>query len=119
MLRKLLLFVLTVVLLVSNAFVAAAKPLQWQDATVLVEGGLSASAVRNTLALYWIKTDKITYVVSNVVSNYSKGLFTERWLVLTAGGPTKIAIDGRNIHIIDEEGKDRKVPVVWKIANKP
>ena len=119
MLRKLLLFVLTVVLLVSNAFVAAAKPLQWQDATVLVGGGLPSSGVRSTLALYWIKTDKITYVVSNVVSNYSKGLFTERWLVLTAGGPTKIAIDGRNIHIIDEEGKDRKVPVVWKIANKP
>lgn len=119
MLRKLLLFVLAVVLLLSNAFVAAAKPLQWQDATVLVGGGLSASSVRRTLALYWIKTDKITYVVSNVVSDYSRGLFMERWLTLTAGGPTKIAIDGRNIHVIDEEGKDRKVPVVWKIATKP
>jgi len=119
MLRKLLLFVLTVVVLFSNAFVAAAKPLQWQDATVLVGGGLPSAGVRNTLALYWIKTDKITYVVSNVVSDYSRGLFMDRWLVLTAGGPTKIAIDGRNIHVMDEEGKDRKVPVVWKIANKP
>jgi hypothetical protein len=117
--RKLLLFVLTVVLLVSNAFVAAAKPLQWQDATVLVGGGLPSSAARSTLALYWIKTDKITYVVSNVVSDYSRGLFLERWLVLTAGGPTKIAIAGRNIHILDEEGKDRTVRVVWKIATKP
>jgi hypothetical protein len=117
--RKLLLFVVTVVLLFSNAFVAAAKPLQWQDATVLVAGGLPTSGVRRTLALYWIKTDKITYVVSNSVSDYSKGLFMERWLVLTAGGPTKIAIDGTNIHVIDEEGKDRKVPVVWKIATKP
>ena len=119
MLRKLLLFVLAVVLLFSNAFVAAAKPLQWQDATVLVGGGLSASSVHTTLGLYWIKTDKVTYVVSNLVSGYSRGLFMERWLVLTAGGPTKIAIDGRNIHVIDEEGKDRKVPVVWKIATKP
>ena len=117
--RILLLFVLTVVLLVSNTFVAAAKPLQWQDATVLVGGGLSTSSVRRTLALYWIKTDKITYVVSNVVSDYSRGLFMERWLVLTAGGPTKIAIHGSDIHIIDDEGKDRTVRVVWKIANKP
>jgi hypothetical protein len=117
--RKSLLFVVAVVLLFSNAFVAAAKPLQWQDATVLVGGGLSASGVRRTIALYWIKTDKITYVVSNMVSDYSRGLFTERWLVLNAGGPTKIAIEGRNIHVIDGEGKDRKVPVVWKIATKP
>jgi hypothetical protein len=54
-----------------------------------------------------------------VVSDYSRGLFMERWLVLTAGGPTKIAIHGSDIHIIDDEGKDRKVRVVWKIANKP
>jgi hypothetical protein len=115
MLRKLLLFALTVVLLISNAFVAQAKPLQWQDATVLVGGGLFASGDRITQGLYWIKTDKVTYVIPN----YSRGLILERWLVLTAGGPTKIALDGRNLHVLDAEGKDRSVRLVWKIATRP
>ncbi len=113
--KKLLLFVLTVVLLVSNAFVAAAKPLQWQDATVLAGSGLYGSSVHITHALYLIKTDKVTYAIPN----YSRGLFMERWLVLTAGDRTKIAIDGRDIHIRDDEGKDRAVRMLWKIANRP
>jgi hypothetical protein len=113
--KKLFLCVQTAVLLVSNAFVAAAKPLQWQDATVLAGGGLSGSSVRLIHGLYWIKTDRITYVVPN----YSRGLFVERWLVLTPGARTKMAIDGRDIHILDDEGKDRAVRLVWKIANRP
>ena len=113
--RKLLLVVLTVVLLVSNALVAVAKPLQWQDATVLVGGGLSGSSAHLIHGLYLIKTDRITYVVPN----YSRSLFMERWLVLTPGARTKMAIDGRDIHILDDEGKDRAVRLVRKIANRP
>ena len=113
--KNLLLFVLTVALLVSNAFVAVAKPLQWQDATVLAGSGLYGSSVQLIHGVYLIKTDKVTYAIPN----YSRGPFMERWLVLTAGGPTKVALDGRNIHILDVEGKDRAVRLVWRIANRP
>ncbi len=51
-------------------------------------------------AFYWIKTDKITYVVHN----YSNGVFIQRWLILTIGGQTKVAVDGKDLHILDDEG---------------
>jgi hypothetical protein len=33
-------------------------------------------------------------------------------------GRTKIAIDGTNAHILDDDGKDRKLPVIQKIEKK-
>jgi hypothetical protein len=35
---------------------------------------------------------------------------------VTLYGKTKIAIDGKNAHILDDEGKDEKVPIAEKIA---
>lgn len=40
-------------------------------------------------------------------------------LNVTLNGKTKIAMDGTNLHILDDGGKDIKVPVVEKIARTP
>jgi hypothetical protein len=37
-------------------------------------------------------------------------------LNVTLYEPTKVAIDGNNAHILDDYGKDRKMPVVEKIT---
>jgi len=113
--RKLLLLGLFVILSLSSVFDVAAKPRQWQDATVIGAGGLSNGGVCVVHGLYLIKTEEITYVVPN----YSKGPVLEHWLVLPADGRTKIAVDGSKIHILDAEGRDRTVRVVWTILTKP
>ena len=113
--RNLLPSGVSVILFVSSAFNAAAKPRQWQDAAVIEAGGLSSGGVGVVQGLYWIKTDRITYVIPN----YLQGPVLERWLVLPADGHTKIAVDGSKVHIQDAEGKDRIVRVVWKIVTKP
>jgi hypothetical protein len=42
------------------------------------------------------------------------------WLYLTVGGQAKISIDSaRTMHVIDDEGKDRKVHIIQRIANQP
>jgi hypothetical protein len=108
--------------------VASAKDRRWQDATVLklttdeagtqsivLPLGNGAYGASSTVkrSFYWIKTDKITYVIHN----YSNGAMVERWLLLTIGGPTTIAVDGKNVHVLDDEGKDRTCRIVMKIAN--
>jgi hypothetical protein len=113
--RKLLLLGLFVILSLSSAFDVAAKPRQWQDATVIGAGGLSGGGVGVVHGLYLIKTEKITYVIPN----YSKGPVLEHWLVFPADGHTKIAVNGSKIHILDTEGRDRAVRVVWTIVTKP
>lgn len=110
--------------------VATAKPRQWQEAKVLkmttdqagtqavvlpVGGGLYGASVPISRAFYWIRADKITYVIPN----YSNGWLIQRWLVLTIGGTVKISADGNNLHILDDDGKDRTVRIVMKVANEP
>jgi hypothetical protein len=125
--RTLALSILFIAVL-GTAVLGIAESRHWQDATVVkltsdqsgsetvivpVGGGVYGATAPTTHQFYWIKTEKITYVIHN----YSNGAFVERWLVLTIGGPTKIAVDRKDIHILDDEGKDRKCRVVMKIAN--
>jgi hypothetical protein len=109
--------------------VAVAKSRQWQDAKVLkltstqegtqavvvpVGTGVYGASVPITRAFYWIKAEKITYVIPN----YSNGVLIQRWLVLTIGGTTKVSVDGKNLRLLDDEGKERTVRIVAKIANE-
>jgi hypothetical protein len=46
-----------------------------------------------------------------------RGTMRYRCPDITVHGKTRIATDGKNAHILDDEGKDRKVPVIersWK-----
>lgn len=108
----------------------AAKDHKWQDATVLklttskggtvavvvpMGDGFAGAAGQQTASFYWIKGEKITYVIHN----YSEGAFIKPWLILTVGGPTKVAADGKNLYVIDSEGKERKCRIIGQIANEP
>lgn len=113
---------LVVILLAS---VAIAKDRQWKDAkvakitsdvsgAVVVPVGTSLVGVHIVRLFYWIETDDTTYVLGPAIGRRQS-------LDVTLYGKTKIAIDGRNAHILDDAGKDRKLPIAEKIArtNQP
>jgi hypothetical protein len=56
----------------------------------------------------WIETDDTVYVLGPTI--------TKEWLNVTLHGTTKIAIEGRNAHILDDAGKDKKMPIAEKVA---
>jgi hypothetical protein len=109
-----------IVLVILCALTVPAKDREWKDAKVTNitsdEGGTAAIPVGTTLynvrivkTFYWIQTDDTTYVIGPVLSKHQS-------LDVTLYGKTKIAVDGRNAHIIDDAGRDRKLPIAEKIA---
>lgn len=98
-----------------------AKDRNWQDAIYL---GMTSSnsgaaampigtmmvAVPLSSRTYWFKSEGITYALA---TNY-----TGHWPNLTVNGHTKIAIEGRKAHVLDEDNKDRKFAIVEKFAPK-
>lgn len=57
-----------------------------------------------------------------MIPNYCKAnvIGIQWWLYLTVGGETKISVDSaRTLRVIDDEGKDRKVHIIQRIANVP
>ena len=102
-----------------------AKPRQWQDATVAainsqandngaavvpIGGALYRVKIRSTTLWYTIETQDTTYVLAQVIQG------RKHPLNVTLHGKTKISIDGSNAHILDDAGKDVKLPIVRKIA---
>ena len=127
-----------VLLFLVLAPLAFAKPREWQTATVLkqISDGTETEAVvvplpgggavgestttsgKHMRGVYWLKTDKFTYVIPNYAKANMVGI--QWWLYLTVGGQAKISIDSaRTMHVIDDEGKDRKVHIIQRIANQP
>jgi hypothetical protein len=100
--------------------VALANNRPWKDAKVVnitsQTGGNVAAPIGTmmvgvpiTKTFYWIQTDDTTYVLGPAI--------TKRQLLnVTLYGKTKIALDGHTAHILDDEGKDRKMPIAEKIA---
>jgi hypothetical protein len=98
---------------------ALAKDLEWKDAKVIditsERGGAAvlpiAALVGGSLTkiFYWIQTDDTIYVLGPVLTR-------SQLLNVTLHGPTKIAIDGNNAHIKDDDGRDEKVRVAEKVA---
>jgi hypothetical protein len=58
---------------------------------------------------YWIQTADTIYVLGPVLTKH-------QLLNVTLHGPTRIVIEGNNAHILDDDGKDRKMSVVEKVA---
>ena len=99
---------------------AAADTRQWKEAKVAKisseAGGAVVAPIGGmmvgvpiTKTFYWIETEDTTYVLGPAI--------TKRQLLnVTLYGKTKISIDGKNAHILDDEGKDRKIPIAEKIA---
>ena len=102
------------------ASAALANNRQWKDAKVVKisseAGGAVAAPIGTmmvgvpiTKTFYWIETDDTVYVLGPAITK-------RQMLNVTLYGKTKIAIDGKNAHILDDEGKDRKMAIAEKIA---
>jgi hypothetical protein len=114
---------LALVLIFLAASTAFANNREWKDAKVTnitsQSGGAVAAPIGTmivgvpiTKTFYWIETDDTTYVLGPAI--------TKRQLLnVTLYGKTKIAVDGRNAHILDDDGKDKKIPIAQKIARPP
>ncbi|MGB6249320.1 MAG: hypothetical protein WBF54_09400 [Terriglobales bacterium] len=98
---------------------ALATDHQWKDARIIditsERGGAVVVPIAAlvggpvTKTFYWIQTDDTVYVLGPVLTR-------SQLLNVTLYGPTKVAIDGNNAHILDDYGKDQKMRVVEKIA---
>jgi len=110
-----------------------AKERVWQDATVQdissdtqdkgavvmpLNGGLVGGRISVTTIWYTIETEHMTYVLAwtPLACVFGRERPQCRVLDLTLHGKTKISLDGSNAHILEDSGKDVKVPVVKKIA---
>jgi hypothetical protein len=92
---------------------AAAVPLRGAGAV----GESSTSSGKHRRGVYWLRTDKYTYVIPNYCKANMLGI--QWWLYLTLGGQAQISVDSaRTLHVIDDEGKDRKVHIIQRIANE-
>jgi hypothetical protein len=111
-------------LLLSSSVPLAAAPAkdkdyEWIDAKVIdITTESRGAAVVPLVALtggpttktyYWIQTDDTIYVLGPVLTR-------SKLLNVTLHGPTKLAIDGNNAHILDDYGKDEKLRVVQRVA---
>ncbi len=100
-----------------NSSIALAKDYEWKDARVIdVTSEAGKAAVVPIAALvgmpvtktfYWIQTDDTVYVIGPAVNKLLK---------VTLHEPTKVAIDGNYAHILDDYGRDKKMPIVEKVA---
>lgn len=124
------------VLLVPSAVIA--KPREWKNATVAaiavgtVDNGAAVMPV-GTLWLgvritancigYRIETEDMIYILeyryNPIVQHPWPGQHSrERAPDVTVYGKTKIAIEGHDAHVLDDSGKDVKVPIMAKIARR-
>jgi hypothetical protein len=104
---------------------ALAEDRQWKDATVAkvtaettdggvailpLGGGLVGVPIKHHKLFYHMETEDVTYVLAWVNKRNP--------LNVTLYGKTKIALDknGRDAHILDDAGKDVKLPISMKIA---
>lgn len=111
------------ILAILCATVALANDRQWKDAKVAnitsQSGGAVAAPIGTmivgvpiTKTFYWIETNDTTYVLGPAITR-------RQLLNVTLYGKTKIVLDGHNAHILDDDGKDKKIPIAQKIARTP
>jgi hypothetical protein len=99
--------------------VALAKDYQWKDAKVIDITSEKRGAVvvpiaslvggPSTKTFYWIQTADTIYVLGPATTN-------RQLLNVTLHEPTKVAIDGKTAHIIDDYGQEKRMPIAEKVA---
>jgi hypothetical protein len=115
------------------ASVTLANNREWKDAKVtridsssddngVVVGTVGTTVVggriRSESTFYWIETADTTYILSQMF-NPARNWRRPKPLNVTLNGKTKIAIDGTDAYILDDAGKDVKLPIARKIARTP
>lgn len=80
--------------------------------------------IKSDTMYYWIETEDMIYVLDYSYNpavkapwpgQHSRG----RTPNVALNGKTKISVDGRNAHILDDDGWDVKIPIFEKIARQP
>ncbi len=127
------------IVVVLCACVALANDRHWKDAKVVritsssenngvvvgTTGTTAVGGVVKTNTMYYsIETDDMIYVLDYSYSpavkapwpgQHSRG----RTPNVTLNGKTKISIEGHNAYILDDDGRDVKLPIFEKIARAP
>jgi hypothetical protein len=115
------------------AIPAAAKDLRWEEAT-LAGGASSVSEAAivtipvgvNTVSgplrirsmYYRFETPTMTYIVGQLCAHGAAQSKYKCPLNVAIHAKTQIAVDGRNVHIRDDDGKDIKLSLVEKILRQ-
>jgi len=96
------------------------KGLDWKPATVAEITSTDDQIVKpngftipTTRIIYRFETADVSYLVRQVIRRNGTPLN------VTLHGLTKIAIEGMHIHILDDAGKDVKLPVIQKVDVSP
>jgi hypothetical protein len=111
------------ILLLLCSSVALANTREWKPATVAEMNSEDTEidkppnpktgqsfVILTTTILIRLETPDITYIVRQIIRRNGHPLN------VTLLGQTKICVDGNNLHILDDAGKDVKLPIVQKIA---
>jgi hypothetical protein len=110
-------------LLLSISLTAIAHDREWrtaiflgfnsgQSGTATMPVGSGTMTVPLSTKNYWFRTDELDYCLS------FPSRLSGRVPNLTINGSTKIAIEGRHVHVLDDDGKDWKFTIVTKVARK-
>jgi len=105
----------------------AGKKHDWQDGTLVditddapgatQPGAETAWGYHIKRAYYWIRVGSMTYVL---VNSWAVGFHSPKApLNLTLNGKVKVAVEGKNVFLLDDAGKEVKRPLVTKIADAP
>jgi hypothetical protein len=122
-LRKRMRGACVVLFLTSVCLPLLAKDRNWQDSVFLGVGsvntgaaampiGTAVVAVPLTAQHYWLRANDLVYCL------YFPSRLSGRVPNLTVNGHTKFAAEGRNVYILDDDGKQWKLHIVEKIAPK-
>ncbi|OLC90327.1 MAG: hypothetical protein AUH86_23285 [Acidobacteria bacterium 13_1_40CM_4_58_4] len=76
---------------------------------------------RHIVMHYWIETKDMTYVLDYGFNPTIKAPWPgqhsrNRSPNLTVNGKTKISVEGKVAHVLDDDGRDVKMPILEKIA---
>lgn len=131
--------IISVLVLLSLASISSATPRNWKSATVAeitssdeeismprttmvkrpgCQGGIGcyesvpaqSIIILTSTILIRFETPDISYIVRQIIRNNGHPLN------VTLNGQAQISVDGKDLHILNDEGKDVKLPIVRKIA---
>jgi len=114
-----------VAVILCTSCAALADNRQWQDATVgkitteTTNGGTAIVPVGGVLVSVPITHSRVFYYIETEDTSYVLAWLNKKYMLnVTLHGKTKIALDknGREAHILDDAGKDVKLPISMKVA---
>ena len=115
--------ILCLLVLIASGLPLSAQDRTWQDAVFLGTNssqvgaaampiGTMVVAVPLSSQHYWFRANGLVYCL------YFPSRLSGRVPNLTVNGQPKISIEGRRVHVLDDDAKDWKLTIVGKVAPK-